>query len=96
VVHHLPNLVNFDGMDVTSESRKLIMATIIKKRMYYNMRIITIKRNTQSLLKTLKPEVSQQFEVIENDSRKASSLTKAISKHLDILANEVPKRVKSV
>jgi hypothetical protein len=43
VIHHLPKLLSFDTITVTAESRKLIGATIIKKRMYciFNIGIIT-------------------------------------------------------
>jgi hypothetical protein len=65
VIYHLPNLKFLDTLEVTEESRRIISATVLKKRMYYNMRIRTIKRNTNFLIKMLQTrnlEIEQGFE----------------------------------
>lgn len=53
VILHLPRLHYLDSLQITQESRKIIGATVLKKIMYYNMRISTIKRNENIMIKTL-------------------------------------------
>ncbi|KAI9356534.1 hypothetical protein DFJ73DRAFT_623012 [Zopfochytrium polystomum] len=67
VIYHLPNLKSLDTLDVTDESRRIISATVLKKRMYYNMRIRTIKRNTNFLLKMLHTRARDDERQIEAD-----------------------------
>ncbi|KAI9334738.1 hypothetical protein BDR26DRAFT_866682 [Obelidium mucronatum] len=64
VIYHLPNLHVLDTLEVTEESRRIISATVLKKRMYYNMRIRTIKRNTNFLIKLLQTRTDQDEKTI--------------------------------
>uniref|UniRef100_A0A7S1HYF6 U2A'/phosphoprotein 32 family A C-terminal domain-containing protein n=1 Tax=Eutreptiella gymnastica TaxID=73025 RepID=A0A7S1HYF6_9EUGL len=50
-LYHLNRLTMLDKMKITDEQRHLAEATFVKKKMYYNMRIKTLKRNTNNLLK---------------------------------------------
>jgi Leucine-rich repeat (LRR) protein len=84
-VHHLPNLCTFDTIEVTQESRKLIGATIVKKRMYYNMRIITIRRNCDFLIKTLKESSEPQVQKYEDENQILWAKVKKIQRHIDTL-----------
>lgn len=54
VLFHLPRLVRLDTMIVSEESKTFADTTFMKKRMYYNMRIKTIQRNTSNIMKLLK------------------------------------------
>ena len=54
VLFHLPRLVRLDTMLVSEESKTFADTTFMKKRMYYNMRIKTIQRNTSNIMKLLK------------------------------------------
>lgn len=54
VLFHLPKLVRLDTMQVSEESKKFAESTFMKKRMYYNMRIKTIQRNTSNIIQLLK------------------------------------------
>ncbi|ORY39828.1 L domain-like protein [Rhizoclosmatium globosum] len=66
VIYHLPQLHILDTLDVTDESRRIISATVLKKRMYYNMRIRTIKRNTNFLIKMLQVRTDADAKQIED------------------------------
>ena len=41
-------------MDIAEDAKNYAEATFMKKRMYYNMRIKTIQRNTSNIMKLLK------------------------------------------
>ncbi|KAJ3012251.1 UNVERIFIED_CONTAM: Leucine-rich repeat-containing protein 9 [Siphonaria sp. JEL0065] len=87
VIYHLPNLHVLDTLEVTDESRRIISATVLKKRMYYNMRIRTIKRNTNFLIKLLQTRTDQDEKKIEevlSALMKAGKLVKRMSDDLDL------------
>ena len=48
---HLQNLANLDGCPLSDEAKNMAEATYMKKKMYYNMRIKTMKRNCTNVLK---------------------------------------------
>ena len=54
VLFHLPKLTKLDTMIISEESKNFAETTFMKKRMYYNMRIKTIQRNTSNIMKLLK------------------------------------------
>ncbi|KAJ3163656.1 Leucine-rich repeat-containing protein 9 [Geranomyces michiganensis] len=85
VIYHLPNLKSLDTLDVTDESRKIINATVLKKRMYYNMRIRTIKRNTNFLLKLLATKAAVEIEKVEGEIQVLLQRTKRVKKRRDDL-----------
>ncbi len=48
-LYQLTNLTCLDALAVTDEAKHLALATFSKKKMYYNMRIKTLKRNTTNV-----------------------------------------------
>eukprot|EP01060_Flectonema_neradi_P000041 TRINITY_DN1003_c2_g1_i2.p1 TRINITY_DN1003_c2_g1~~TRINITY_DN1003_c2_g1_i2.p1 ORF type:complete len:945 (+),score=163.98 TRINITY_DN1003_c2_g1_i2:87-2921(+) len=50
-LYHLSRVRVIDYNIISDESRQLAEATFVKKKMYYNMRIKTLKRNTSNLVK---------------------------------------------
>ncbi|KAI8896203.1 hypothetical protein BC833DRAFT_598395 [Globomyces pollinis-pini] len=85
-VHHLPKLTSFDTLDVTAESRKIISATIVKKRMYYNMRIITIRRNCNFLLKTIVNVIEPIIQRSTLESEQFLAKSAKVQQHIDLLS----------
>ena len=65
----MQQLKYLDNLEITGESRKVINATVLKKRMYYNMKILTIKRNTAFL----------NFKLLESWNRSNLEITNEIS-----------------
>ena len=51
VLYHLQQLARLDSVTIADESRQLAEATYMKKKMYYNMRIKTLKRNTSNVIR---------------------------------------------
>jgi Leucine-rich repeat (LRR) protein len=85
VIYHIPNLKSLDTLEVTDESRRIISATVLKKRMYYNMRIRTIKRNTNFLRKILENRTREIGLMIETDAIKLIERAKRIQRRKDDL-----------
>lgn len=56
VLCHLRTLEQFDGTSIDKETKLLTDATFYKKRMYYNMRIKTLKRNMSNVIRKAKEE----------------------------------------
>ncbi|KAI9104748.1 hypothetical protein DFS34DRAFT_575701 [Phlyctochytrium arcticum] len=83
VIYHLPKLRWLDTLEVTEESRRIINSTVMKKRMYYNMRIRTIKRNTNFLLKLLDVRTGTEQSRIEADVRCLVERVKKVQKRYD-------------
>lgn len=54
VLYHLPRLHRLDTELISDDSKNFAEGTFMKKRMYYNMRIKTIQRNTSNILKLIK------------------------------------------
>ena len=51
VLFHMPQLSMLDSQIITDDLRQLAEATYMKKKMYYNMRIKTLKRNTSNVIR---------------------------------------------
>ncbi|KAJ3285947.1 Leucine-rich repeat-containing protein 9 [Borealophlyctis nickersoniae] len=85
VIYHLPNLRSLDTLEVTDESRRIISATVLKKRMYYNMRIRTIKRNTNFLVKLLDTRHLEEQSRLERDMVELMGRAKRAQKRWDDL-----------
>jgi len=51
VLYQLANLTCLDTLFVSEDAKALAEATYIKKKMYYNMRIKTLKRNTTNVVR---------------------------------------------
>lgn len=54
VLYHLPRLHRLDTEVISDENKNFAEGTFMKKRMYYNMRIKTIQRNTSNIMKLIK------------------------------------------
>lgn len=54
VLFHLPKLRRLDTFFISEENKNSAETTFMKKRMYYNMRIKTIRRNASNMTKLLK------------------------------------------
>lgn len=98
VVYYLLHLRYLDTLEVTEESRRMIIATIMKKRMYffhvrrlksnsqpiryYNMRIRTIKRNTNYLIKLLDDVARENCAQMTQDLCQLNECSKKLAKRL--------------
>eukprot|EP01029_Cantina_marsupialis_P011755 TRINITY_DN26150_c0_g1_i1.p1 TRINITY_DN26150_c0_g1~~TRINITY_DN26150_c0_g1_i1.p1 ORF type:complete len:1335 (+),score=239.95 TRINITY_DN26150_c0_g1_i1:107-4111(+) len=51
VLYHLQQLESLDALLISPEAKQLAEATYMKKKMYYNMRIKTMKRNASNVVK---------------------------------------------
>ena len=51
LLFHMTHLRMFDTQLITDDLRQLAEATYMKKKMYYNMRIKTLKRNTSNVIR---------------------------------------------
>ena len=51
LLFHMTQLRCFDSQLITDDARQLAEATFMKKKMYYNMRIKTLKRNTSNVIR---------------------------------------------
>lgn len=54
VLYHLPSLTRLDTLLISDDAKAFADATFMKKRMYYNMRIKTIQRNSSNIMRLLK------------------------------------------
>jgi len=50
MIHHLPNLTILDAESIGEESKQLVKAIYTKKKMYYNMRCKTLKRDASNVV----------------------------------------------
>ena len=60
VLYHLGQLTNLDSMYISRESKQLAEATYMKKKMYYNMRIKTLKRNASNVIRMAHDEMQSK------------------------------------
>ena len=54
VLHHLDNIQILDTLEMTEDAKRYAEATFMKKKMYYNMRIKTIKRTFSAIIQICK------------------------------------------
>eukprot|EP01048_Picozoa_sp_COSAG05_P007592 COSAG05_NODE_539_length_8851_cov_3.718693_2_plen_1327_part_00 len=62
---HLQNIELLDGCPLSDEAKNMAEATYMKKKMYYNMRIKTMKRNCTNVLK--KAQEAKQAAISQNN-----------------------------
>jgi hypothetical protein len=62
---HLQNIELLDGCPLSDEAKSMAEATYMKKKMYYNMRIKTMKRNCTNVLK--KAQEAKQAAISQNN-----------------------------
>jgi Leucine-rich repeat (LRR) protein len=61
MLYHIPQLLQLDTFNISEEAKNYAEATFMKKKMYYNMRIKTIKR-TASNIKQAVTTMVQRYE----------------------------------
>ena len=59
ILYHMPSLTHLDSQVVTTESVREVESIVLKKKMYYNMRVKTVRRNMAELLKQLDIETKK-------------------------------------
>ena len=64
VLYHLSQLSSLDTMLISNESKQLAEATYMKKKMYYNMRIKTLKRNTNNVIRKAQEAMQSKITLI--------------------------------
>jgi len=79
-LHQLRHLDVLDTVILSDEERAAAEATFLKKRMYYNMRIRTIHRNTTNVLRKASAALSSQLQDLRTNSRFV------LTSHRDVLA----------
>ena len=62
VYFHLPQLQFLDTLPIPEEGKILAEATYMKKKMYYNMRIKTLKRNASNIIRKAQDAFSKRKE----------------------------------
>lgn len=53
VLYHLRNITKLDTLSISEEAKAFAESTLMRKKMYYNMRIKTIKRTFSTLTKLI-------------------------------------------
>ena len=67
VLYHLNHITMLDTLKISLESKQLAEATYMKKKMYYNMRIKTLKRNTTNVVRRSREAKFALIEQIDRD-----------------------------
>ena len=80
---HLINLVRLDMTSVGEDVKAFAESTFMKKRMYYNMRIKTIQRNTSNIMKLLKICKRLRINKIESQTSKLMKKLQEIQREID-------------
>eukprot|EP01138_Halocafeteria_seosinensis_P014919 gb/GECG01015230.1/.p1 GENE.gb/GECG01015230.1/~~gb/GECG01015230.1/.p1 ORF type:complete len:2060 (+),score=282.85 gb/GECG01015230.1/:1-6180(+) len=65
VLYQLPQVEVLDTVPVTSDIKNVAEATYMKKHMYYNMRIKTLKRNTTNMIKRARQSLTRHVRTLE-------------------------------
>ncbi|TPX46569.1 hypothetical protein SeMB42_g03636 [Synchytrium endobioticum] len=85
ILHHFPNLTRLDSHNITPEARKAVAATVLKKRMFYNMCVQTIRRNTAILHQTIHLIYADAIIKKESVLQRQLYRQKCLRRHLDDL-----------
>jgi Leucine-rich repeat (LRR) protein len=67
VMYQLHQITSLDTMEIGQESKQMAEATYMKKNMYYNMRIKTMKRNTTNIVRKAQEAAQRQIDNIIRD-----------------------------
>ncbi|XP_046860865.1 leucine-rich repeat-containing protein 9-like [Xenia sp. Carnegie-2017] len=85
ILYHLPQIKHLDGYFIGHETMKeLAMTTVKKKKMYYNMRVKTLQRNMNSLLK----QVWEERETLKKSPLERKKKLTNLLKTLELIKNE--------
>jgi Leucine-rich repeat (LRR) protein len=90
VMYQLHQLTSLDTMAIREEAKQMAEATYMKKKMYYNMRIKTLKRNTTNILRKAQECAKAKIVEINVDLNQLSRTKKDVEYELDYLAAHVP------
>eukprot|EP01062_Namystynia_karyoxenos_P058429 TRINITY_DN4997_c0_g3_i1.p1 TRINITY_DN4997_c0_g3~~TRINITY_DN4997_c0_g3_i1.p1 ORF type:complete len:1660 (+),score=672.78 TRINITY_DN4997_c0_g3_i1:84-4982(+) len=82
-LYHLNKIKVLDYQSVSEESRHLAEATFVKKKMYYNMRIKTLRRNTSNLIKKAAQFKLTKFSEINLSLNVLVRMAKELERELD-------------
>ena len=63
MLFHLPQLTMLDTIGISDEAKQLAEATYMKKKMYYNMRIKTLKRNSNNVVRRARDAMQSALHV---------------------------------
>ena len=85
ILHYFPNLTRLDSHRITSEARKAVAATVLKKRMFYNMHVQTIRRNTGILHQATNSLYHKVIKTREAVLQRQLYRKKCLLRHLDDL-----------
>ncbi|XP_069116718.1 leucine-rich repeat-containing protein 9-like isoform X8 [Argopecten irradians] len=84
VLYHMPHLATLDTYDVSKSIVDMAETTVMKKKMYYNMRVKTVKRNMVDILSKMEIYKQRLLEFPRERIRAlASSIKEARLQHLD-------------
>jgi hypothetical protein len=68
-LYHLQQLTCLDTLSVSEDAKQAAEATYMKKKMYYNMRMKTVKRNSSNLIRYAREHMRQRSESISASVR---------------------------
>ncbi|XP_077863786.1 leucine-rich repeat-containing protein 9-like [Saccoglossus kowalevskii] len=84
VLYHLPTLERLDTYDVANKNiREMAEATVVKKKMYYNMRVKTISRNKTELMMCLQKEKTKLSQLPYDRVKYLTEMLKVIERERD-------------
>eukprot|EP00756_Hemistasia_phaeocysticola_P022288 Hpha_TRINITY_DN15823_c2_g1::TRINITY_DN15823_c2_g1_i1::g.189078::m.189078 len=89
-LYHLSKIRVLDYNTVSDESRQLAEATFVKKKMYYNMRIKTLRRNTSNLIKKAAQFKLTKFSEINLSLNVLVRLAKELERELEEVQHLAP------
>ncbi|XP_064621486.1 leucine-rich repeat-containing protein 9-like isoform X3 [Lineus longissimus] len=88
VLYHLPNLTRLDCLDVSNKSLgELAETTVVKKKMFYNMRVKTIKRQLSDMLAKLEEANNHLLKSPRDRLRRLHCAVKEIKREIQELTS---------
>ena len=90
VLFHMSQLSKFDANVISDELRQLAEATYMKKKMYYNMRIKTLKRNTSNVIRKAMEARQTKVSQINLNLNVLLRQAKDVERELHLLGLEPP------
>ena len=83
VLYHMPTLIYLDTQIVTAEVVHDIESIVLKKKMYYNMRIKAVRRKMTDVMKNLERENDRLQEMPMQKLRNLYRVKKSLERRLD-------------
>uniref|UniRef100_UPI00398E77B4 leucine-rich repeat-containing protein 9 isoform X3 n=1 Tax=Pristiophorus japonicus TaxID=55135 RepID=UPI00398E77B4 len=95
VMYHIPKLLRLDTCDVSKKQAKdFAESTVMKKTMYYSMRVKTIRQHLAEIVERLQKQRSSLQEIPKERIKTISFLIKSLESELTVL--QLSKRQNSV